>query len=84
MATSHGNGYGNDPWQQPWERAMAATMATTSAWQLKSSRTEFGQQMRSGELLTYLFLNRLLNGLLSYSEPEWNGMVAIWNSSVNL
>ena len=34
---------------------------------LKTSRTEFGQQMRSRELPAYLSLNRLLNGILSYS-----------------
>ena len=33
----------------------------------ETSRTEFGQQMRSGELPAYLSLNRLLNGILSYS-----------------
>ena len=32
-----------------------------------TSRPEFGQQMRSRELPTYLSLNRLLNGILSYS-----------------
>ena len=31
-----------------------------------TSRTEFGQQMRSGELPAYLSLIRLLNGILSY------------------
>ena len=31
----------------------------------RTSRTEFGQQMRSGDLLAYLYLNRLLNGVLS-------------------
>ena len=33
----------------------------------KTSRTEFGQQMRSRELPAYLSLNRLLNSILSYS-----------------
>ena len=33
-----------------------------------TSRTEFGQQMRSGDLLAYLSLNRLLNGVLSCSQ----------------
>ena len=33
----------------------------------KTSRTEFGQQMRSGDLLAYLSLNHLLNGVLSCS-----------------
>ena len=32
-----------------------------------TSRIEFGQQMRSGDLLAYLSLNRLLNGVLSCS-----------------
>ena len=30
----------------------------------KTSRTEFGQQMRSREVPAYLSLNRLLNGIL--------------------
>ena len=33
----------------------------------KTRRTEFGQQMRFGKLPAYLSLNRLLNGILSYS-----------------
>ena len=33
----------------------------------RTSRTEFGQQMRFHELPVYLSLNRLLNGALSYS-----------------
>ena len=32
-----------------------------------TSRTEFGQQMRPSDLPAYLSLNRLLNGILSYS-----------------
>ena len=34
----------------------------------RTSRTEFGQQMRSGGLLSYLSMNCLLNGVLSYSQ----------------
>ena len=33
----------------------------------ETSRTEFGQQMRSRELPAYFSLNRIFNGLLSYS-----------------
>ena len=32
-----------------------------------TSRTEFGQQMRSGDLLVYFSLNRLSNGIVRYS-----------------
>ena len=34
---------------------------------LKTSRTEFGQQMRSGDLPAYLSLNCFLNGIVSCS-----------------
>ena len=46
---------------------LAAMCSKIDCDKIETSRTEFGQQMRSRELSAYLSLNRLLNGILSYS-----------------
>ena len=51
----------------PWIFASCIYWIAVDMDEKKTSRTEFGQQMRSGKLPAYWSLNRLPNGTLSYS-----------------
>ena len=46
------------------ERIQVQPRQTLCVCWMRTSQTEFGQQKRSGDLLAYLSLNRLLNGAL--------------------
>ena len=53
--------------EDPWIFASCIYWIAVDMDEKKTSRTDFGQQMRSGKLPAYWSLNRLLNGLLSCS-----------------